>query len=547
MAAKTVAFEINRGKSMPERYVSIVDLLPDILYKLDVKGRFIYLNNSVKKLGYELPDLMEKHFSVIVHPDDRGLVLRDSAVKKISDYGCAQSGELKVFDERRTGKRITRDLFVRLIPNNFEQAPATDQATVVSCAVTAVGSYDFLTGGARKGFNGTIGVMRNVINLDGCDETASHRLRHYQSLLENTSDIIAVFAIDGTIMFASPSVKGVLGYPADGITGDNILNYIHQEDMKDVLQNCGAAIIDDPHFIFNCRVRGADNAWRVMKNTGAVIPDINGTAMCVVMVSRDITGERKEEARMRRTIEYMEHRLLDRTVDLANVNKKLREEIEARKMIETDLRESERNYRSLLESIDDIAFSLDPRGAILFVNPAIKKITGCEPSEMIGRELIRFIRQEDINVFLDIMKKARSTRKAGRKEPAGGVPEGKDIQIIRKDDTMVWVEMRCHAIKHHSGTVMGYRCIATDMTDKKKLKEDLLRESKIEQMNLQVGGIAHDFNNYLASIIGNISLVKCSLEEGSENYQYLSSAERASQMAKNLAMQLLVFSRGGPP
>ena len=61
------------------------------------------------------------------------------------------------------------------------------------------------------------------------------------------------------------------------------------------------------------------------------------------------------------------------------------------------------------------------------------------------------------------------------------------------------------------------------------------------------GGLAHDFNNILTTIMGNISLAKMDADRGSNLYESLEEAEKASQRATNLTQQLLTFAKGGAP
>jgi PAS domain S-box-containing protein len=83
--------------------------------------------------------------------------------------------------------------------------------------------------------------------------------------------------------------------------------------------------------------------------------------------------------------------------------------------------------------------------------------------------------------------------------------------------------------------------------DLRKMADELVRIERIESIGILAGGIAHDFNNILAAIWGNISLARVALPRTDEALARLSEAERALMRAKDLAQQLLTFSRGGQP
>jgi signal transduction histidine kinase len=93
----------------------------------------------------------------------------------------------------------------------------------------------------------------------------------------------------------------------------------------------------------------------------------------------------------------------------------------------------------------------------------------------------------------------------------------------------------------------GFLVSCEDITDLKRLEDELLKAQKLESIGILAGGIAHDFNNILAVVMGNISLARTHIHhEGTANDRLL-EAEKACLRAKDLTQQLLTFSRGGVP
>jgi PAS domain S-box-containing protein len=86
--------------------------IPDIVYRIDQKGHFTFINNAIKRLGYEKEDLIGKNFSEIIYPADIDSVSRDKVLSKIPKNVRPQPP--KLFDERRSGNRITTGLEIRL-------------------------------------------------------------------------------------------------------------------------------------------------------------------------------------------------------------------------------------------------------------------------------------------------------------------------------------------------------------------------------------------------------------------------------------------------
>lgn len=94
---------------------NLLKALPDIVYVLDAGGHFVYLNDAVQSIGYLPESLIGKHFSEILHEDDKLKVSREAVLAKIRTQEVFPDTPPKLFDERRSGARMTRDLEVRLV------------------------------------------------------------------------------------------------------------------------------------------------------------------------------------------------------------------------------------------------------------------------------------------------------------------------------------------------------------------------------------------------------------------------------------------------
>ncbi|OHD64793.1 MAG: hypothetical protein A2176_10740 [Spirochaetes bacterium RBG_13_51_14] len=532
---------------MNQNYEAVMQMLPDILYKLDADGHFIYINNSIRNLGYEPEELIYKHFSILIHPEDVGLVQRDIVLDKL----FVKSGHIeehpKFFDERRTGKRITRDLPVRLIPKDYDYIKNGGMEIVASYRVISVGSYHVKPDGIRKEFNGTLGIIRDVTNIKKSEDTLLRCIDYYQYLVEISNDIFFVLAPDGTILFASQSLRRILGYGLGEIAGDNMIDFIHEGDLKEVIHAGSQASSEHPGFAMQCRIIHQNKEWQTFEVNGKVIYDEYAKSMFITAVTRDVTRRAEAEEELKQARNELEQRVVERTAALASVNDQLNIEIENRTRQESAIRDSEKKYRSLVNCIDDIVLDIDPEGVILFVNPAMRTITGYGPEEIIGHNLLEYIHPDDIDGFLDSLRRSRKTVKGRRKKLIETICTDNELRIVKKDGSNVWIEIRCRPEEDAGGGIRGFRGIASDITRKRHAEDEQIRESRIESLSILAAGIAHDFNNLLTAIIGNISLAKINISEDEKNYDILSEAEKASVMAKNLALQLLTFSRGGSP
>lgn len=96
------------------RYLDLVQAIPDIVYSLDGEGRFTYLNDATRELGFDPSHLIGRHFSEILEPEEVSAVSRARVLQHLRGVRTGDENAPKLFDERRTGSRMTRNLEVRI-------------------------------------------------------------------------------------------------------------------------------------------------------------------------------------------------------------------------------------------------------------------------------------------------------------------------------------------------------------------------------------------------------------------------------------------------
>jgi signal transduction histidine kinase len=128
-----------------------------------------------------------------------------------------------------------------------------------------------------------------------------------------------------------------------------------------------------------------------------------------------------------------------------------------------------------------------------------------------------------------------------------GTPQYDIIEShIRSNGASVQVRTNKVPLKNADGAIIGILGTFEDITDRKRMEEQLFKAQKLESLGLLAGGIAHDFNNLMGGLFGYIDLALAASNDA-EVKKYLSSAISGIDRARSLTTQLLTFAKGGVP
>jgi PAS domain S-box-containing protein len=232
----------------------------------------------------------------------------------------------------------------------------------------------------------------------------------------------------------------------------------------------------------------------------------------------------------------------ERELQILNDTLEQRVEERAREVEQTfsELHESERRFRLLVEAVTDYAiFMLDPDGHVVKWNPGVERLKGYLAHEIIGQHFSVFYTEEDLRDGVPENVLATAIR-TGKYEGEGW--------RVRKDGVLFWAHVVVHPMRDQMGQLIGFAKVTRDLTEKRAADEQLRQVQKMEAIGQLTGGVAHDFNNLLTVISGNMEGLQRRLTERGEPslLRYVDSALRGSERAALLTHQLLAFSRRQP-
>ncbi|MBN1435172.1 response regulator [Candidatus Fermentibacterales bacterium] len=207
----------------------------------------------------------------------------------------------------------------------------------------------------------------------------------------------------------------------------------------------------------------------------------------------------------------------------------------AKQRAETALARSESFNRNLVERAPLGILYLDSEGRITYENPAMKRMMGLKEGEDVR---LLGMRLGDLEPVID----------AGgvellRRVIAGEVLSGEHVRYTSLAGATVDLELHASAFHDESGSLQGVIVMASNITERKLLQEQLLQAQKMEAIGQLAGGVAHDFNNLLSPILGYADMALLELDPGTPIIEEIREIRDAAQRASDLTRRLLAFSR----
>ncbi len=332
----------------------------------------------------------------------------------------------------------------------------------------------------------------------------------YRLLSENTSDVISILDENRNYTYISPSVKHTRGFEPEEIIGKHLSEMITPASLEKTkrlysgteLKPTAEDADSKSSRTLELEMYKKDGSTIWSESRVFLLRDENGRHSGYMNVSRDIDEKRK---------------------------------------IYGQLRESEEKYRAIIENIEEGYYEVDLLGNFTFFNEPICRIAALPCQELKGVNFRAYTSAEGAKRLLKIFNRVFKTG-----QPASAF----ELQIYRLDGESRHVEISVSLTTDSAGNPEGFRGIMRDVTERKKSEEEkvrleaqLMHAHKMEAVGTLAGGVAHDFNNILQAINGYAQLLLMSRAPVDPDYDKLLKLQAAGERAALLVQQLLTFSR----
>ena len=396
---------------------------------VDAAGIVLSVNDSgAMGLGYRVDELVGQSVFNVLSALDR------EQVRSNLDLCLERPGQLNSWE----GQKIRKDGTTLWVSENAKAVERAQGDIVVLIA------------------------CEDITKRKRAEEAARESARRFRALIEHAFDVVLLLDRDCGILYASPSVERVLGYPPRELVGRNGLDFIHPDQLEDSSNQFATALVSqDSVFTSERLIRHKYGRWLWTENTMTNLLGEPSVRAFVVNL-RDVTG---------------------------------------RKQAEAALRESEQRFRDYTETASDWFWESGPdhRFTVSSQDAAYSRALGATRWELAA----------DLDEEPEKWRTHRATLDAH--EPFRGFM----YKARLSDGSTIDVSISGKPVFDPNGRFLGYRGVATDVSDTVRadkaeralqdVRIELARVSRITSLGALTASIAHEINQPIASVIMNAS------------------------------------------
>ena len=482
-------------RRLEARYRDLIEHSPEMIYQLNKAGQFVHVNKTgLDKLGYTLEEMFQMHLWDLVPQG------RETEVLAYLERLVAQ------------GRSTIETVFVAADGHPID-------VEIHSTALFEIGgglvhSRAFVRDVTERRLLEEQ-IHRYTTRLEQAVNERTQQLvasqERYKALFDLVADSVFMVGEDGVIVAVNKREEQALGYSEQQVVGSSILDVIlpaHHEEMRSLLAKIhsgerqvptqeitvrDAAGKETPVEMDVILVRGSDHTW-------------------VMVQLRDITDRKRLERQMHTYQQELEAKVSERT---------------------REIEETKQYLENLLENANDVIYTLDSEQCFTYVNSKVLA-WGYAKEDLLGRP------------YLGLLSK----RHRGRRLKSTldiGVKQVYEVEVLTKSGEPRSVMVSVSPLHGVDGEILGVLGIARDMTDTKKLEQQIRNSEKLASVGKLAAGVAHEINNPLGGILNCLYNMRKGTLSPSRQEEYLASMEDGLRRVQRIVRQLLDFSQQHNP
>ncbi len=313
----------------------------------------------------------------------------------------------------------------------------------------------------------------------------------FRSLSESSPVGVFQTDLDGKCLYTNTCWQEIAGLTLEESLGDGWMKTIHPDDRQMVVEEWHRSVQEKREFFQEFRFLTPQGGVRWVYARSAAIYSATGKILGYVGTDEDITERKRSEQQI---------------LEQAN----------------------------LLNVVSDAIFVCDRSNHIIFWNQGAERLYGWKALEALGqnaRELVGLDFERDWDTAWETVLKT-------------GEWQGELHKVTKVGKTVI-VTSRWTLVRDESGQPKSILTVDTDITEKKQLEQQSLRNQRLESVGTLANGIAHDLNNILTPILAISQLLPLKFPKLDEQTQdLLKMLETSTKRGAALVNQVLTFTRG---
>ncbi len=481
---------------LEEKYRDLIEHSPEMIYQMDRGGQFVHVNKTgLDKLGYALDEMMTMKLWDLV---PRG---RETEVLHYLERLVAQG------------------------QSSIETVLLGKDGHPIDVEIHATALFDRERGGLVH----SRAFVRDVTERHRLEQ----ELQHYtsgleQAVSERTQQLVAsqarykalfdlvadsVFMVDaaGTIVAVNKREEQALGYAEAKVVGRSMLDVVlpaYRELLQGWLREIGTGqrqVRTQEITVFNAEAQETPVEMDLIL--------VGGVEQLLVMVQlRDITDRKKLERQLQSYREELEVKVRERT---------------------REIEETKQYLENLLENANDVIYTLDTDQRFTYVNSKVN-VWGYRKDDLLGRPYLSLLSRRHRG------RRLKNTLDIGAKQVY-------EVEVVTRMGEARAVMVSVSPLQGAEGEILGVLGIARDMTETKKLEQQIRNAEKLASVGKLAAGVAHEINNPLGGILNCLYNIRKGTLSPTRQEEYLVSMEDGVRRVQKIVRQLLDFSQQHEP
>ncbi|GDX89360.1 hypothetical protein LBMAG45_12160 [Nitrospirota bacterium] len=478
------------------QYRDLVDNAPEMIYHINRKGDFVHVNKAgLEKLNYTMEEMLAMKLADLLPRAQHATFsfidqLVDEKQRRITTVFLTKDG--RPLDAEIQTKSVLNEDGEELIHARAVLHDATERYRLEQQ------------------------LKANTINLEAAVAERTRQLVMSQGRYKGLFDLVAdsVFMVNpaGTITAVNKREEETLGHTEEAVIGRSLFDIVeasyHAGLRRGFIDLAGSQRKLPTQ---EMRVRHA-NGLEIPVDVDLIRIDAGEQVLTMVQV-RDITDRKKLERDLQTYREQLEQAVQARTAEIAATKEYL---------------------ENLLENANDVIYTLDSEGRFTYVSRKIEA-WGYQKEDLLGRP------------YSTLLASGGGAEYGGKSTGGIQTKQVYEIEVVTRTGERRAVVVSLSPLYGAGGETLGVLGIARDMTETRKLEQQIWSSEKLVSIGRLAAGVAHEMNNPLGGILNCLYNLRKGTVSASRQEEYQTSMENGVERVQKIVRQLLHFSQQHEP